>query len=304
MNIQQCKYVVLIAKVGSFSKAAKQLYVTQPSLSNAVKSLESELGVTLFLRSKAGISLTDEGRDFLVFANQILDQVSLLENRYQQDFKKRFTVTTQHYDFLSTPFVEVMNQFQDHYQNFHLIETTTQKIISSVQDFESDLGVLYLDENNQKVLNRYFQQEDLHFEPLGKYKTQIFLRRDHPLSHEKLIHMKDLQDYPQVRFTQEDHNSSYFSEDPLEVLADQPVIYTNDKGTLTNLLCGSDAYASGLGIIDSFVKDHLVLIPLANATSHTLGILWNKNRKQSPISKSFVANVKETLSKWNETQGR
>ena len=64
-----------------------------------------------------------------------------------------------------------------------------------------------------------------------------------------------------------------------------------------NLLCESDAYASGLGIVDSFINEHIVLRPLADATTHTLGIITNKKRKLTPIAKKFIEEVKETLAK-------
>ncbi|MGI6156247.1 MAG: LysR family transcriptional regulator [Enterococcus sp.] len=297
MNIQQCRYVVAIAKAGSFSEAAKQLYVTQPSLSSAVKDLEEELAVQLFIRSKSGVNLTEEGVDFLVYANRILDQVDLLETHFQANYKKDFTITTQRYDFLSQPFLKVMHQFKEEYQNFHLVETTTLKNIESVRDFKSELGILYLNKDNRRVLERYFQQEELDFEPLGQFQTQIFLKKDHPLAFKKIIYPQELLNYPQVRFSQEDQTAAVFNEDPIEAFDHQPVMYTNDRGTLMNLLCESDAYASGLGIVDSFINEHIVLRPLADATTHTLGIITNKKRKLTPIAKKFIEEVKETLAK-------
>lgn len=297
MNIQQCRYVVAIAKAGSFSEAAKALYVTQPSLSSSIKELEGELGVALFLRSKSGVRLTDEGSDFLTYANRILAQVNLLENRYQTSFKKSFTIATQHYDFLSRPFLEVTGQFKEEYQNFRIIETTTRKILESVRDFESELGVLYLDDSNRRVLERYFRQEGLHFEPLGEFATQIFLRKDHPLAGQKEIRRQDLADYSQVRFMQEEKGTSDFDEDPIAAADKQLAMYTNDRGTLMNLLCDSDAYASGLGIVDGFVNEHIVLRTLKNPIIHTLGIVTNEKRTATPIALAFITEVKATLAK-------
>ena len=297
MNIQQCRYVITIAKAGSFSEAAKQLFVTQPSLSTAMKDLETELGAQLFIRSKSGVSLTEEGTDFLVYANRILDQVDLLEHRYRTNFKKDFTITTQRYDFLSQPFLKVIESFKEDYQNFHLVETTTQKNLESVRDFKSELGILYIDETNRRVLERYLQQEELQFEALGEFTTRIFLRKNHPLANKTSIKRADLLAYPQVRFSQENQTAPDFNEDPIEADDSQPVIFTNDRGTLMNLLCESDAYASGLGIVNGFVSQHIVLKPLENSTTHTLGIITNKKRKLTAIGKAFIDEVKQTLEK-------
>jgi DNA-binding transcriptional LysR family regulator len=73
MNIQQMKYVVAVANNGSFREAAKKLYITQPSLSNGIRELEEEIGVTLFTRTNKGALITEEGRIFLEHAEKILN---------------------------------------------------------------------------------------------------------------------------------------------------------------------------------------------------------------------------------------
>lgn len=295
MNLQQCRYVIHIAKAGSFSKAAKELYVTQPSLSSSVKELENELGISIFNRSKAGVELTEDGSDFLVYANRILAQVSLLEDHYQSDRKKTFIVATQHYDFLYRPFLKVTEKFCDEVQNFHLEETTTKKILDSVRDFESEVGILYIDEKNQRTLNRYFIQENLEYEVLGEFQTQIFLRKHHPLAKQKSISESDLAIYPQVRFIQEDHGFTHFDEDPIETQEEQINLFTNDRGTLMNLLADSDAYASGLGIVEGFVKNEIVLRPFEAGLQHRLIVVTNSRRNKSPMAEYFIEAVKEII---------
>ena len=82
MTLRQLRYVDVIAKRGSLTAAAEVLFVTQPSLTAALRELEQELGITLFLRSRKGLTLTTAGEEFLAYARQILDQVSLVEQRY------------------------------------------------------------------------------------------------------------------------------------------------------------------------------------------------------------------------------
>ncbi|MGM0241144.1 LysR family transcriptional regulator [Enterococcus sp. AZ103] len=296
MNLQHCRYVIQIAKAGSFSQAAKDLFVTQPSLSSAVKDLEGELGISLFTRSKSGVLLTEEGSDFLVYAHRILAQVSMLENHYQGEKQKSFIVASQHYDFLSQPFLKVTNKFQQEIQSFQLIETTTKRILESLRDFESEVGIIYLDQKNQQTLTRYFKQEKLSYEVLGEFKTQIFLRRDHPLSTKKTIQSNDLKEFPQVRFIQEEQGFSHFDEDPLEINKNQINLYTNDRGTLMNLLAESDAYASGLGIVAGFIKKEIILKPFGDSLTHQLIAVTNSQRKKSSAAIEFISEIKEILS--------
>lgn len=82
MTLQQLKYVIEVARSQSINKAAQRLFISQPSLSNALKELEEELGIKIFLRSNKGIIITSEGSEFLGYARQVVEQAELLESRY------------------------------------------------------------------------------------------------------------------------------------------------------------------------------------------------------------------------------
>jgi DNA-binding transcriptional LysR family regulator len=299
MNFQQCRYVEVVARVGSFSQAAKELYMTQPNLSCSIKDLENELGVQLFTRSNTGARLTEDGHDFLKYAKRIIGELDLLQQRYHDEFKKSFTVASHHYDFLSSPLAKVAQEFKQDYQEFQTIETTTKKILDSVASFEADLGIIYLDDENEHILSSALQYHDLEFTSLGEFPTRVFLRRDHPLAHKSVISETDLKGYNQIRFRQEQSGLN-FDEDALDIHDQQRILYSNDRGTVMNLLCATDAYASGLGIVNSFVKDQIVLIPLQNSPKHTLGYVTNRKKKLSDIGASFINEIKLSLEEFSD----
>ncbi|MCO4612115.1 transcriptional regulator, LysR family [Streptococcus infantarius subsp. infantarius] len=299
MNFQQCRYVEVVARVGSFSQAAKELYMTQPNLSCSIKDLENELGVQLFTRSNTGARLTEDGHDFLKYAKRIIGELDLLQQRYHDEFKKSFTVASHHYDFLSSPLAKVAQEFKQDYQEFQTIETTTKKVLDSVASFEADLGIIYLDDENEHILTSALQYHDLEFTSLGEFPTRVFLRRDHPLAHKSVISETDLKGYNQIRFRQE-HSGLNFDEDALDIHDQQRILYSNDRGTVMNLLCATDAYASGLGIVNSFVKDQIVLIPLQNSPKHTLGYVTNRKKKLSDIGASFINEIKLSLEEFSD----
>lgn len=299
MNFQQCRYVEVVARVGSFSQAAKELYMTQPNLSCSIKDLENELGVQLFTRSNTGARLTEDGHDFLKYAKRIIGELDLLQQRYHDEFKKSFTVASHHYDFLSIPLAKVAQEFKEEYQEFQTIETTTKKILDSVASFEADLGIIYLDDENEHILTSALQYHDLEFTSLGEFPTRVFLRRDHPLAHKSVISETDLKGYNQIRFRQEQSGLN-FDEDALDIHDQQRILYSNDRGTVMNLLCATDAYASGLGIVNSFVKDQIVLIPLQNSPKHTLGYVTNRKKKLSDIGASFINEIKLSLEEFSD----
>lgn len=299
MNFQQCRYVEVVARVGSFSQAAKELYMTQPNLSCSIKDLENELGVQLFTRSNTGARLTEDGHDFLKYAKRIIGELDLLQQRYHDEFKKSFTVASHHYDFLSIPLAKVAQEFKQDYQEFQTIETTTKKILDSVASFEADLGIIYLDDENEHILTSALQYHDLEFTSLGEFPTRVFLRRDHPLAHKSVISETDLKGYNQIRFRQEQSGLN-FDEDALDIHDQQRILYSNDRGTVMNLLCATDAYALGLGIVNSFVKDQIVLIPLQNSPKHTLGYVTNRKKKLSDIGASFINEIKLSLEEFSD----
>lgn len=294
MNIQQMKYVVAIANSGSFREAAKKLFITQPSLSNGIRELEEKLGVTLFIRTNKGASLTKDGLEFLEYAEKILTQIALIESRYQENTaSERFSISSQHYDFLGEVMAKVIKEFKNQYKNFRVFETTTLKVIEDVKSFHSELGIIYLNEQNQSGILRYLEQANLNYEIIGYFETHIFLGKTHPLAKKTAISLEELCCYPQVRFAQEGSNFAYFSEDLIENQEQETVIYTNDRGTLMNLLVETDAYASGSGLVTGFTKKEICLVPLINSTKNKICILTQKNRSMTKIGNYFIGELKK-----------
>ena len=81
MNLQQLRYAVEVAKTGSITAAAKNLYMGQPNLSKSIRELEAELGITLFERTARGVAPTKNGEDFLGYARSIIAQMESLETK-------------------------------------------------------------------------------------------------------------------------------------------------------------------------------------------------------------------------------
>lgn len=296
MNIQQMKYVVAVANNGSFREAAKKLFVTQPSLSNGIRELEEEIGVVLFQRTNRGASLTQEGLTFLEHAEKVLTQIELIENRYQETItNERFSISSQHYDFLGEIIGKVIHKFHTQYKNFRIFETTTLKVIEEVKSFHSELGIIYLNQQNQAGIQRYLDQSNVTYEVVGSFTTHIFLGKAHPLATQKEIQIEQLSQYPQVRFTQEGSNFAYFSEDLIENQEQETVIYTNDRGTLMNLLVETNAYASGSGLVTGFTKKEIQLVPLAGDSTNKICVLYQKNKPISSIGQFFITELKQLL---------
>ncbi|AKP67203.1 LysR family transcriptional regulator [Companilactobacillus ginsenosidimutans] len=298
MRIQQLEYLETIVKTGSINEAAKQLYLTQPSLSNAIKELESEMGIQILIRSKLGVSLTNEGREFMIYARQVLDQVQLLQGRYEKKAvrKTAFSVSAQHYAFVVHAFVELIKTVKaDEYQ-FTLRETETKNILSDLTSFKSEIGILYLNNFNRQVLQKLFKEQDLEFTPLFKASPHVFVGSQNPLTKKKSVTLDDLVDYPYLSYEQGDNNSFYFSEEILSTLDRKKNIKVSDRATIFNLMVGLNGYTISSGIISNKLNDDkIVAIPLEVDDSMTLGWLKHNQLELSSTAQAYLSMLKEHI---------
>ena len=265
MRIQQLHYIVKIVETGSMNEAAKQLFITQPSLSNAVRDLERELGIKIFIRNPKGITLTKDGAEFLSYARQILEQTALLEERYKSKDTNRelFSVSSQHYAFVVNAFVSLLKGADMSRYELFLRETRTYEIIDDVKNFRSEIGVLFLNSYNRDVLTKMFDDNRLTYTSLFQAHPHIFVSQDNPLANRDIVTMKDLEDFPYLSYDQGIHNSFYFSEEIFSQIPHKKSIVVSDRATLFNLLIGLDGYTIATGILNSNLNgDNIVSIPL------------------------------------------
>ncbi len=251
MTLQQMKYAIEIADKGSINLAAKALFISQPSLSGTIKELENEIGIEIFTRTNRGITITPEGSEFLGYARQVVEQFNLMEEQYieKKVRKKYFSVSTQHYSFAVKAFIEMVKQIgMDEYE-FAVHETKTYEVITDVKEFKSDLGILYLDEFNEKVITKILNENSLEFIELFSCNTYVYLWKGHPLANKKIIKMEELEEYPCLSFEQGNNNSFYFAEEVLSTYVYKRIIKANDRATMLNLMVGLNGYTLCSGII-------------------------------------------------------
>lgn len=298
MRIQQLQYLEKIVETGSINEAAKALFLTQPSLSNAMKELENEMEIQILNRSKSGVSLTEDGREFLAYGRQVLDQFSLLEQKYKQKSarKQAFSVSAQHYAFVVHAFVDLLKGISTEEYQLTLRETETQNILDDLASFKSELGILYLNEFNRHVLEKLFQEKRLSFQPLFVAEPHVFVSSKNPLTKKSSINLEDLDDYPFLSYEQGEGNSFYFAEEILSTLEHKKQIKVSDRATIFNLMNGVDGYTISSGIISSDLNDDkIVAIPLNVDDSMTLGWLKHKDRELTPIATKYLEMLKEHI---------
>ena len=251
MTLTQLRYLLTIVKTGSFNKAAEQLYVSQPSLTNAVKELEKELGITLFYRSGRGVTLTGDGTEFLLYAKQLYGQYENIMEKYGRNgsHRKKFGVSTQHYSFAVKAFVDMAKQFDMSQYEFAIRETETASVIRDVSTMKSEIGVLYLCDFNRKSMEKLLKSAGLEFHHLIDCQAYVYLWKGHPLAEERSICFEQLKDYPCLSFEQGDDSSFYLAEEILSTNEYARIIKANDRATMLNLMVGLNGYTLCSGII-------------------------------------------------------
>ncbi|MBQ9123219.1 MAG: LysR family transcriptional regulator [Lachnospiraceae bacterium] len=294
MTLTQLKYVIAIADTGSLNEAAKHLYISQPSLSLALKELEAEIGFELFKRSNRGAVLTGEGAEFLGYARQVEQQYQLMESRYveKRNVKKKFGVSMQHYTFSVNAFVELVKQFgMDEYE-FAARETKTYEVIEDVKNFRSELGILYVNDFNRKVMTKLFQDNDLEFHELFQCSVYVYMWEGHPLSKQEEITIEQLQEYPCLSFEQGAYNSFYFAEEVLSTYQYKQLIKVNDRATILNLMKGLNGYTLCSGIIcEELNGSEYIAVKLKSDERMTIGYLKRKGVALSSLAQKYLEEV-------------
>lgn len=302
MTLQQLHYVITVSEAGSMNKASELLYIAQPSLTSAIKELEKELGIIIFNRSGRGVTLTNDGAEFLMYARQLYGQYEVLTEKYGTGgtLKKKFGVSTQHYSFAVKAFVETVKRFDASKYEFAIRETKTREVISDVATSRSEIGILYMSDFNRKALSKMLESNDLKFTHIIDCAPYVYLWKGHPLANEHSISFSQLTDYPCLSFEQGDNSSFYYAEEILSENEYPQTVKANDRATMLNLMRGLCGYTLCSGIIcEELNGTDYVAVPFADDgvpdTVMEIGYITKKNTILSNMGKLYIENVRDYL---------
>lgn len=298
MTLQQLRYVIAVSESKSISEAAEKVFISQPSLTQAIHQLEDEMSVTIFSRTNKGIEITSEGELFLGYARQVLEQADLLEETYTGKERRNpfFCVSCQHYSFAVNAMVDVIKEFGGEKYNYTLRETQTFEIIDDVSRLKSEIGILYLTHQNEDVITKLLRKNDLIFTELFTAEPHVFISDRNPLCKKEKVSVEDLKPFPYLVFEQGEHNSFYFSEEPFTSLEQNKVICVRDRATLFNLLIGLDGFTVSSGVISKELNgEHIVARPFDFDEKMRIGIITKKNLARSRYAECYVESLKKHI---------
>lgn len=303
MTLTQLHYLITIAETKSLNKAAELLYVSQPSLTNAMKELEKELGLVLLYRGGKGVALTNDGAEFLLHAKEIYDQYEAVVQKYSKNgsYRKKFGVSTQHYSFAVKAFVDMAKEFDMSKYEFAIRETETRKVLSDVSTLRSEIGVLYLSDFNRKAMEKMMKTAGLEFHPLISCGAYVYLWKQHPLVKETSIRFEQLSGYPCLSFEQGENSSFYFAEEILSTNEYAQIIKANDRATMLNLMVGLNGYTLCSGIIcEELNGSDYVAVPFEGDEEDQdsvmeIGYITRKNMVLSEMGETYIEAIKKYL---------
>ncbi|KAA0919346.1 LysR family transcriptional regulator [Dietzia sp. ANT_WB102] len=297
ITLQQLLYFIEVAAAGSITGAAELLYVAQPTMSASMKDLENRVGRTLLVRSARGVTLTDEGAEFLGYARQVVEQMSLLEQRYlgQPPSRRLLGVSAQHYSFVVEAFIRMVHSGEAEQYEFSLRETRTWDIIEDVRTLRSEVGILYRNDFNRKVIDKLLRDSGLVFHPLFAAVPHVFISRQNPLASRESVTLGDLADLPRLTFDQGANNSFYFAEEILSTLSSQREIRVSDRATIFNLMIGLDGYTISTGIISDDLDPEIVAIPLDVDESIEIGWISHAGIPLTEQAQRYLGEVRAVV---------
>lgn len=303
MTLTQLHYIITIAETGSMNKAAELLYVAQPSITSSVKELEKELGITIFYRGGRGVTLTNDGAEFLPLAKEIYGRYESILEKYSDggNLKKKFGISTQHYSFAVKAFVEMVKRYDTSKYEFAIRETKTMEVISDVSTLKSEIGILYLDDFNRTTLQRLIKTANLEFHKLIDCNAYVYIWKGHPLAKKKSISLAELSEYPNLSFEQGENTAFYFAEEILSTNDYVRTIKATDRATMLNLMVGLNGYTLCSGIIcEELNGSDYVAVPFRDDEVNSnsimeIGYLTRKNMNLSELGQAYIEELKEYL---------
>ena len=300
MNINQIEYVLEVARYSSMREASTKMFISQPALSASIRELEEELGILIFERTNKGISLTDEGREFLTYAKKTVGQYKILEDRYlsEDSDKERFSVSTQHYNFAIKAFTEVVKKTDPAKYIFSIHETKTREVLEDVRSLKSEVGIVSLSGSNEAVIKKLFKDYQLGFDPLMRRDTYVYVWKDHPIADREEISIEDMQDYPCVSFDQNDDSDFYLTEEAMADYSFEKMIKTDDRATTMEIIARLNGYSIGSGLLSEAgaVLKGLKSIKLKEEDPLTIGYITRRGSELSIYGKEYI----EELMKYKE----
>ena len=264
MTFNQLVNIIEVVRYSSISKGARVLQMSQSHLSASISSLEEELGIKIFHRSKTGVSLTEEGERFVGHAQDILSNYSSIQNLKGTTKTKKFTVSAPYLSFCTDAFAGLCSKYQ-HEDNikFSLQCNMNEKAIASLQTGDFDLAVIMSSLSQRLEIEETCDNKKVKLDKLGSLPNSIYMRKGHPFLQtydpSKPFSFEGLGTYPYVDYVQRQGGYAMLSIalkelNEMDIIRPKNVILVSDIVQKDEVIISTDAYS--MGVVRSESRKH------------------------------------------------
>ena len=296
MNLLHMKYAIEIAKTNSLNKAAQILYVGQPTLSRAIKELESSLGTLIFERSAKGMFLTPDGEIFIRYAKTVLKQVNDIENMFSNGnmSKKRFSISVPRSSYISDAFAKFTKLIDKNIKaEIFYKETNAIRAIKNILQKDYRLGIIRYAENYEKYYKSMIDEKGLNYELIADFKYVLLMSARSPLAVKDKITFEDLKDYMEIAHADSYIPSLPFSEVKKEELPNNSSrhIFVFERGSQFEILSQNSETFMWVSPVPEILMTRYNLVQkicYENKRCYKDVLIYPKNYKFSELDKMFI----------------
>lgn len=298
MTLQQMRYAVMVAEKQSFGKAALALFISQPSLSNAIHSLEEELDIKLFIRTSKGVEIAPRGYVFIESAKRIISQTDAVLKQYTSFDEEPFVyfgVSSLQYAFASKAFSKMLASMDGVHYNLCIRDTHHLGVIQDVASQRSEIGVLDTSFDSEPAVTNLLKKNHLEFTLLHTAQPHVLLNSSHPLFGRKSIRLEELASYPYIYYERETQSSG--DSLILTKIMPQSRLQGKDRSTLIMLLRSTNGYAISNGLLDKEVYSDLAAIPIEDiCEKKRVGWVKRADKPLSSLGEKYIQYLKDEIS--------
>lgn len=207
MNTQYFLYAIEVEKTGSITQAAHNLFMSQPTLSKAIKDLEESVGFSVFKRTSKGVVPTQKGTEFLAHARKIAAQIRKMEQALQaQDISNQlFSLAIPRVSYIAQAASEFACAFDDRKDmEIDIRETNSMHVIDAVAYGHYVLGIIRCHVEDEDYFLKNLAEKGLQHETVWQSEYMALMRQDHPLARQEVLRGADFAPYIEIAFGDEE----------------------------------------------------------------------------------------------------
>lgn len=292
MNLNSLTYLLAVVECGSISSAAEHLYISQPSLSRAIKRLEQDFGISILIRTQRGVELTEEGRDFVRSAQDVIASARAMENTFRQRKKRKhiLTIASQPLDFLYEILLKIHNEFPKDSLCIDIQETDRGSVVEAVLNQEANIGLLVRSENKLRACHDLTLEKNLETHILGQSGYYLGMGPKSPFYNCQSVSWKELTGVESILFGSEQENRRrLLLGQEGEITALEPKVLCNTISACVPFLLNTNLHiATSKWVVQMFNDPVIRFIPIHPSPQHmspSNELLWIK-RSHEPLHKA------------------